>query len=245
MQKYVPASYSAATNRLKTCVLSGVQLTTEWIHNLQKICATSESQSARFDGFLPIHAHWHAEVTYLQVRNVSIYVLILYKIRSISKRHISMYTTFCFACSLSACMHALYYRTATCTMYIFSFLCLQAMMDHLYASGSSMDGGTLMQLRNLINRQKVSKDVTGCFNATVDYMQSVIDCHIVAAAMNYFGISKTTDNPSLNYGLDILAESTDATEKWRRLQTLVGDIVDRYIFIQEFVNIGYPGHAFQ
>ena len=156
-----------------------------------------------------------------------------------------MYTAFCFACSLSACMHALYYRTATCTMYIFSFLCLQAMMDHLYASGSSMDGGTLMQLRNLINHQKVSKDVTGCFNATVDYMQSVIDCHIVAAAMNYFGISKTTDNPSLNYGLDILAESTDATEKWRRLQTLVGDIVDRYIFIQEFVNIGYPGHAFQ
>ena len=93
-------------------------------------------------------------------------------------------------------------------------------MDRLYASGSSLDGGTLMQLRNLINRRNVSKDVTGRFNATVDYMQSVIDCHIVAAAMNYFGISKTTDNPSMNYGLDILAESIDSTEKWRRLQLL-------------------------
>ena len=95
MQKYVPAS--AATNRLKTCVLSGDQLTTERIHNLQKIRATSESQSARFDGFLPIHADWHAEVTYLQVRNASIYVLILYKLYNY-RRRISMYTIFFFAC---------------------------------------------------------------------------------------------------------------------------------------------------
>ena len=115
------------------------------------------------------------------------------------------------------------------------------MIDRLYASGSSLDRGTLMQLRNLINRQNVSKDVTGRFNATVDYMQSVIDCHIVTAAMNYFGSSKTTDNLSVNYRLDILAGLADDTEKWRRLQTLVGDIMDRDIFMREFVNIGNPG----
>ena len=76
MQKYVPASCSADMDRdcLKTCVLAGDQLTTERVRNLQKIRATSESQSARFDGFQPVHADWHAEVTYLQVRNMCMHM---------------------------------------------------------------------------------------------------------------------------------------------------------------------------
>ena len=101
-----------------------------------------------------------------------------------------------------------------------------------------------MQLRNLINRRNVGKDVTGRFNAAIDYMQSVIDCHIVAAGMEYFGISKATENPSSNV-LPFLAEATDAAEKWQLLQAVVGQIIDRFVFIHEFVNTARPGHPFQ
>ena len=52
-----------------------------------------------------------------------------------------------------------------------------------------------MQLRNLINRRNVASDTTGKFNATVDFFELVVECHITAAAMNYFGM-QSPDDPS-------------------------------------------------
>ena len=72
-------------------------------------------------------------------------------------------------------------------------------MDRLYAKGSSLDRGTLLHLRNLINRRNIAKNISGRFNATVDFIETVTDCHIVAAAMNHFGMKMETDQPSTNH----------------------------------------------
>ena len=117
-------------------------------------------------------------------------------------------------------------------------------MDRLYAGGSSIDGGTLLQLRNLINRRNVAKDVTGRFNACIDYMETVIHCHITAAAMDFFGMKEQTDDPSSN-ALPLCDGSMDASQKWNVLQGTVGEIVNRYVVLQDFVNINTPGHASQ
>ena len=48
------------------------------------------------------------------------------------------------------------------------FLIMQVMYNRLYKGGSNLDGGTLIQLRNLINRN-VATDISGRFNKAVDF----------------------------------------------------------------------------
>ena len=71
-------------------------------------------------------------------------------------------------------------------------------MDRLYTKGWATDGGTLMQIRNLINRRSVTKDVFGRFNACIDFMELIIHCHVVAAALQYFNMAELNDAPSAN-----------------------------------------------
>ena len=116
-------------------------------------------------------------------------------------------------------------------------------MDRLYCNGSSLDRGTLLHLRNLVNRRNIAKNTDGRFNATVDYIETVTDCHITAAAMHFFGMSSVADQPSRNH-LSI-PQTAESTVKWGHLQSVIGEIVDRYVFIKDFVNIAQPGHPQQ
>ena len=75
---------------------------------------------------------------------------------------------------------------------------LQVFFTHLYKGGSNNDRGTLVQLRNLINRRNVANDVSGRFNASIDFFELVTKCHIVAAAMDFFGMSTPQDEPTCN-----------------------------------------------
>lgn len=49
-----------------------------------------------------------------------------------------------------------------------------------------MERGTMMQLRNLVNRRNVHMNITGHFNAAVDFFQLVTECHILAASLAFF-----------------------------------------------------------
>ena len=49
------------------------------------------------------------------------------------------------------------------------FCFLQTNFARLYKLGSSFQGGTLLQLRNLINHCNVSANTTGWFNETTDF----------------------------------------------------------------------------
>ena len=63
------------------------------------------------------------------------------------------------------------------------------MYNRFYKGGSNLDGSTLIQLRNLINRRNVATDISGWFNEAVDFFELVVLRHITAAAMHYFGMN--------------------------------------------------------
>ena len=71
------------------------------------------------------------------------------------------------------------------------------MWQRLYKQGSSREGGTLNQLRNLINRKNVSeakgKDVRNNVNEIEDFLVIVIECYVITAALNHFGMSDMSD----------------------------------------------------
>lgn len=51
------------------------------------------------------------------------------------------------------------------------YVIFQVIFNRLYASSSSTDGGTLLQLRNLINRRNVSQNTDGKFNESIDFFE--------------------------------------------------------------------------
>ena len=62
------------------------------------------------------------------------------------------------------------------------FYC-QVVWKRLYSTCSGIDGGTLFQLRNLINRRNVVKDVKKDLNSCEEFMELITKAHILSAAM--------------------------------------------------------------
>ncbi len=65
----------------------------------------------------------------------------------------------------------------------------------MFKTSSSMDGGTLFQLRNLINRRNILSSPDDNVNASEDFFELVTKAHILAAAMEVFGMSSLSDAP--------------------------------------------------
>ena len=74
----------------------------------------------------------------------------------------------------------------------------QIIFKRLYSGGSNCDGGTLLQLRNQLNRRNVASNPDGRFNVSVDFIELVTERHILAAGMNFFGLKETTGLPTYN-----------------------------------------------
>ena len=65
----------------------------------------------------------------------------------------------------------------------------------MYSASSGSDGGTLFQLRNLVNRRNVRVDPSDDVNSSEDFLLTVVEGHILAAAMEIFGMSSIDDQP--------------------------------------------------
>ena len=91
-----------------------------------------------------------------------------------------------------------------------------------------MEGGTLLQLRNLINRRNISSDISGKFNAAIDFFVLVITAHALAAAMQYFGIDLLNGSPTKN-----TISISDCKDHWSTLRHAVEQIVDCYVMVKE------------
>ena len=61
-----------------------------------------------------------------------------------------------------------------------------------------MEGGTLLQLRNLINRRNISSDIRDNFNTAVNFFELVVTGYVLAAAMHYFQLSSLKGTPTKN-----------------------------------------------
>ena len=75
---------------------------------------------------------------------------------------------------------------------------IQMIFNRLYQSGSSLEGGTLLQLRNLINRRNVKRDISGKFNEAIDFFELVVTGYVISAALHFFSMRSVTDKPSRN-----------------------------------------------
>ena len=72
-----------------------------------------------------------------------------------------------------------------------------------------MEGGTLFQLRNLINRRNVTKDPTSNMSACEDFFLHIVEAHILSAIMTAFGMSSLDDTPCD----DIFTEADSLTRR--------------------------------
>ena len=76
----------------------------------------------------------------------------------------------------------------------------------MYSCSSSQEGGTLYQLRNLVNCRNV-KDVRNDMNATEDFFEAVGISHIIAVALHHFsmnGMQSAPHHPLLNINLQFV-----------------------------------------
>ena len=93
-----------------------------------------------------------------------------------------------------------------------------------------------MQLRNQLNRRNVASNPDGRFNASVDFIEMVTECHILAAGMNFFGLKETTGSPTYNRIPSKAIKSTPEIQ-WSVLSTTVGHLIDRYVIVQRFSDL--------
>ncbi len=96
-----------------------------------------------------------------------------------------------------------------------------------YNERGMRDGGTLSQLKCLINRSNFDTKATRGYHADAAFIDLVTDCHMLAAAMKYFEMADIEDHPKL---ITPALEMTTDDRKRAFLRHHVGQIVDRYIF---------------
>ncbi len=112
----------------------------------------------------------------------------------------------------------------------------QIIFQRLYSGGSNCDGGTLLQLRNELNRRNVASKPDGRFNASVDFLQLITECHVLAAAMNFFGLEDTNGKPKFN-GIPQSVMKACKERQWSVLGHTVGRLIDRCVIVQRFTDL--------
>jgi hypothetical protein len=113
---------------------------------------------------------------------------------------------------------------------------LQVFFERLYRGGSNLDGGTLLQLRNLLNRRNVSKDVTGRFNAAIDFFELIVHSHIIGAALHFFGMSGKEDSAHCN-ALPPNLPTCPSVEQWGVFSEAISRLVDQYVIVKKFADL--------
>jgi len=91
-----------------------------------------------------------------------------------------------------------------------------------------MEGGTLYQLRNLINRRNVVSDPSKDVNACEDFFVLIVTAHILVAAMDILGMNAMNDIPDET----LIPPTTTSKEEKAAVIQSVGKVL-----IQEYVDL--------
>ncbi len=90
-----------------------------------------------------------------------------------------------------------------------------------------MDGGTPVQLRNLINKRNVIKDPSD-MKACKDFFSLVEEAYIVSAALTIFEMQNVEDTPSTTFFPEGSLE-LDSLQRLTTLLTAVRKVTDRFV----------------
>lgn len=77
----------------------------------------------------------------------------------------------------------------------FLLLLFQVLWVRLYRKGTSIEGGTLLQLKNLLNQTHVPRQPHNNVNVSEDFVEVIFTAHVIAAAMKYFNMKTLGDSP--------------------------------------------------
>ncbi len=102
------------------------------------------------------------------------------------------------------------------------------MWKQYYNTSSGRDGGTLYQLRNLINRRNVIKKPMDNLDACEDFIVLVIEAHILSAAMTIFKMNRLDDRPSMMFSPD-KSEDLTADQQTRLVLLAIAQFVDTFV----------------
>lgn len=92
-----------------------------------------------------------------------------------------------------------------------------------------------------MNRRNVAKDITGRFNATIDFFELVVHCHIIAATLHFFGMKGIEDSPVFN-ALPSRISKWPLEKQWRVFSYTVGQLIDRYVIVRKFADLHPQPH---
>ena len=95
-----------------------------------------------------------------------------------------------------------------------------------------MDGGTLYQLKNLINRRNVVSDPKKDMNACEDFFLLIVEAHIVTAAMTEFKMSSCSEDPCTEY-----FDESSASFKYQERNEILLRAIEKVL--DKFVDFGY------
>ena len=115
----------------------------------------------------------------------------------------------------------------------------------MFKPRSARDKGTLYQLRNLLNRRNVSQVPKANFDGCDDFFNTVVDGHILAAAMEFLEMTSISDNPTPESLQNLVGQS-----KEHRADTLIqisSQIASKYVELRmeksELCRDGVYGYA--
>ena len=100
------------------------------------------------------------------------------------------------------------------------------------------EGGTLSQLRHLINRTNVPAKPKQNVNAAEDFFETVVVGHVIAAALDFFEM----DNMDAVATSDVLSQIDDTQEidsKRKLFHSAMTSMVKKYINITPFMKAGH------
>ena len=97
----------------------------------------------------------------------------------------------------------------------------------MYKAASAKDLGTIFQLRNVINRKNIGKKPKKDVNAHEDYFQQVVESHVLAAAMEFFGMDDIENDPNAEIFPPTLW-MLEKEERYAVLLSVCGSIVDEF-----------------
>ena len=99
--------------------------------------------------------------------------------------------------------------------------------NQLYSKESEGEKGTLKQIQMAINRTNIPTKVKDDPMAVEDFMDLVLDAHIIAAAIDFFGMTTVTSRPTANIDLSKI-KKMPKHDKWRSLSLAIQHFLDHY-----------------
>lgn len=110
---------------------------------------------------------------------------------------------------------------------------LQVIYNRLYSNDSKGDGGTLSQLRYLINRTNVPCKPKENVHAAEEFFEAVVTGHIIAAALHFFNMHTIYDSPSSHYFDSLKNENTSEAQQ-KLFHSAIVDMINSYINFTPF-----------